>query len=103
MLPRVSLSLACIALSCGRTPSKSAPSADAAAVTAPSSASAARDETCRDARFPRHVHVEPGDLVPDEASLRVGAIEADVAADAGVRCYAPGPHVAFNSLEWCCR
>jgi hypothetical protein len=30
-------------------------------------------------------------------------VSAKEALDKNARCYAPGPHTAFNGANWCCR
>lgn len=94
------LAVALLACSCSR--SSAAPAPDAQEATVLPSASSPFFTGC-DPRFPHHVHVEPGQPYPDEPSARALAIDPGQAADAGVRCYAPGPHLAFNGADWCCR
>jgi hypothetical protein len=56
-----------------------------------------------DPRFPRVVRMSEGGAPPDKASFAARVTSGDEAAKKKLRCYAPGPHRAFNSANWCCK
>lgn len=54
-----------------------------------------------DPQFPRHLkNIQSVDDVPDGRGL---ANSAQDATARNLRCYAPGPHTAFNISHWCCK
>jgi hypothetical protein len=95
-------------------PSATAPDTSAAASAAPSAAlgaGAGADaqqavaqndaEFICDPRFPvRLRNVTSIDSVPDGRAVSIDALDA---LKRNLACYAPGPHLAFNGANWCCR